>query len=327
MSELFDVTILGAGPTGLYATYYATFRGLKVKLIDSLEQLGGQVSALYPEKFIFDVAGYPKVLGRDLVKNLIEQALQYVPTVCLGERVEGLEKAVDQTYLLHTNKGTHLTRALIIAIGIGAFDPKRIPALTAATYEGKGLEYCVPKISRYKDKRLVIVGGGDSAVDWALNLLPLAASVTLVHRRDQFRAHEESVRQLKESKVTLKLFNEIKEVRGQGCVESVVLINPNTQKEEVLSCDSIVGCLGFSASIGPLAQWGLVMEKNDVVVNTRMETNLPGVYAAGDVACYPGKVKLIAVGFGEAATAVNNASAYVRPGTSIFPGHSSSQSH
>jgi ferredoxin/flavodoxin---NADP+ reductase len=325
MSIIFDLTIIGAGPSGLYAAYYAGFRGLKVKLIDSLEELGGQVTALYPEKFIFDVAGFPKVFGKDLVKNLIDQAKQFNPTICLGENVKSLKALPDKSYELQTQKDTHFSKAVLITTGVGAFNPKRIPVSGIEKFEGKGLAYFVPDVSIYDQKRVVIVGGGDSAVDWALNLLPRAAQVTLVHRRDGFRAHEESVNQLKSSKVQLKLFYEVKEVHGTGKIDSVVLTNNQTKAEEVIPADRILACLGFEASAGPVAQWGLKMDRNDIVVNTKMETNLPGIYAAGDVTFYPGKLKLIAVGFGEAATAVNNAAAFLRPGTSVFPGHSSNQ--
>ncbi len=325
MNDMFDLTIIGAGPSGLYATYYAGVRGLKVNLIDSLEELGGQVTALYPEKFIFDVAGFPKIYGKDLVKNLVEQAKQYKPTISLGENVQSLKVRADKAYDLTTQKSTYSTQAILITTGVGAFNPKRIPAAHTETYEGKGLAYFVPDIRLYDKKNVVIVGGGDSAVDWVLNLLPRAASVTLVHRRDGFRAHEESVNQMKASKAQLKLFYEVKELQGKDQIESVVLVNNKTQKEEVLPADRVLACLGFEASAGPIAQWGLKMDRNDILVNTKMETNLPGVYAAGDVTAYPGKLKLIATGFGEAATAVNNAAVYLRPGTSAFPGHSSNQ--
>lgn len=325
MSEPFDLSIIGAGPSGLYATYYAGVRGLKINLIDSLEELGGQVTALYPEKLIFDVAGFPKIYGKELVKNLVEQAKQYNPTISLGENAQSLTLRADKAYDLRTQKSSFVTKAVLITTGVGAFNPKRIPAPGTEKFEGKGLAYFVPDISLYDKKNVVIVGGGDSAVDWVLNLLPRANSVTLVHRRDGFRAHEESVNQMKASKAQLKLFYEVKEIRGNGKVESVVLVNNKTQKEETLPADRVLACLGFEASAGPIAQWGLKMDHNDIVVNTKMETNLPGVYAAGDVTVYPGKLKLIATGFGEAATAVNNASVYLRPGTSAFPGHSSNQ--
>jgi ferredoxin/flavodoxin---NADP+ reductase len=324
MADIFDLTIIGAGPAGLYAAYYAGFRNLKVKLIDSLEELGGQVNALYPEKFIYDVAGFPEIQGRDLVKNLIQQAKRFNPTVCLGEKVNSLQSK-DKIYELTTSKTTHLSRAIMITVGIGAFNPKRIPSPTAAAFEGRGLSYFVPDSQKYTGKKVMIVGGGDSAVDWALNLVSKAASVTLVHRRDGFRAHEASVNQLKSSKVQLKLFCEVKEFRGKDRLESVVIVNTKTQQVETLAIDEVLACLGFDASSGPLAQWGLKLQGNDIPVTTKMETNLPGIYAAGDVAAYPGKVKLIACGFGEAAIAVNNAAAYLNPGASVFPGHSSNQ--
>jgi ferredoxin/flavodoxin---NADP+ reductase len=232
----------------------------------------------------------------------------------------------DKTYELTTQKGTHYSRVVLITIGIGAFKPKRIPAPGVEKFEGKGLSYFVPDVSKYDKKRLVIVGGGDSAVDWALNLYPRASAVTLVHRRDGFRAHEESLRLLKASPVSLKLFYEVKEIRGGDHIDSVVLVNNKTKAEETLATDEVLACLGFEASVGPLAQWGLTMEGHDIPVSTKMETNLPGVYAAGDIAAYPGKVKLIVCGFGEAAVAVNNSVAYMNPGASVFPGHSSSQS-
>jgi len=326
VADLFDLTIIGGGPAGLYAAYYAGFRSLKVKIIDSLEELGGQVTALYPEKLIYDIAGFPQIYGKDLVKNLLEQGLQYKPTVCLGEKVVMLKTNPDKTIQLLTQKGMHGSRSVLITVGVGAFNPKRIPSANAEQFEGKGLAYFVPDISRYNKKKVVIVGGGDSAVDWALNLLPRAVSVTLVHRRDGFRAHEESVRQLKASRAILKLFYEVKELRGADRLESVVIYNNKTKAEETLPADEVLGCLGFEASVGPLAAWGLKLQGNDIPVTTRMETNLPGVYAAGDVAAYPGKVKLIACGFGEAATAVNNAAAYLNPGASVFPGHSSNLS-
>jgi thioredoxin reductase (NADPH) len=329
MADIFDLTIIGGGPSGLYAAYYSGFRSMKVKIIDSLGELGGQVSALYPEKAIFDVAGFPNVQGKDLVKGLIEQGLQYKPVVCLSEKVVMLKANPDKTYTITTTNAAaqHLTRAVLITIGVGAFNPKRIPVPDSKKFEDTGLCYFVPDITKYDKKRVLIVGGGDSAVDWALNLYPRAASVTLVHRRDGFRAHEESVRLLKASPVILKLFYEVKELRGSGKVESAVIFDNRTKVEETIPIDEVLGCLGFEASVGPLAQWGLTLQGNDIPVTTRMETNLPGVYAAGDVAAYPGKVKLIVSGFGEAATAVNNAFAYLTPGASVFPGHSSNQSH
>jgi thioredoxin reductase len=323
MSELFDVTIIGGGPTGLFAAYYAGFRALKVKMIDNLNELGGQITALYPEKYIFDVAGFPKILGKDLVKNLCDQALQYKPTVCLEEMVQGLARSPDNQLLLKTNKGEHLTRVILLTAGVGMFKPKKVPVQGAERFEGKGLAYFVKRIEDYRGQRVLVVGGGDSAVDWVLNLLPVAESVTLIHRRDGFRAHEDSVAKMKASAAQVKVFCELKSIRGDGHVEGALIFNNKTQAEEDLNVDAIVASLGFETDLGPLSRWGLEMEGRSVKVSTRMETNLPGVYAAGDLVGYPGKVKLIAAGFGEAATAVNNAAAYINPKASVFPGHSS----
>ncbi|MFA5975755.1 MAG: NAD(P)/FAD-dependent oxidoreductase [Elusimicrobiota bacterium] len=325
MDDIFDLTIIGGGPSGLYAAYYAGFRGLKVKIVDSLEELGGQVTALYPEKYIYDVAGFPKILAKDLVRNLVEQAFQYHPTCCLNERTERIH-LVDKMYEIVTQKNRHKTRSILLTTGVGVFKPKPIPVRGVERFEGKGLAYFVPDIKHYAGKNVLIVGGGNSAVDWALNLEPLAAAITLVHRRDVFRAHERSVEQLKASTVKLKLFYEVKELRGTSHVETAVLVNNKTQAENVIPVEEVLACLGFESTVGPLAQWGLQLDANMIVVNTRMETNLLGIYAAGDVATYPGKVKLISSGFGEAAIAVNHAATFLNPGTRLSPGHSSNQS-
>jgi len=326
MSDLFDVVIVGGGPTGLFAAYYAGFRAMKVKIIDNIHELGGQITALYPEKFIFDVAGFPRISGKDLVKNLCEQALQYKPEVCLNEMVQEIQRGPngsEKQILLKTNKGEHLTKVVILTAGVGMFKPKKVPVPGAENFEGKGLVYFVKKLEDFRDKKVMILGGGDSAVDWVLNLLPVAQSVTLVHRRDGFRAHEDSVAQMKASRAVIKVFYELKSIEGSGKVEKVRIFNNKTQQEETVPIDAIVACLGFETDLGPLSHWGLEMEGRSVKVNTRMETNIPGVYAAGDLVGYPGKVKLIATGFGEAATAVNNAAAYINPNASVFPGHSS----
>ncbi|MBI3989085.1 MAG: NAD(P)/FAD-dependent oxidoreductase [candidate division NC10 bacterium] len=321
--DVFDLTIIGSGPTGLFAAYYAGFRGLRTQIIDSMPELGGQITALYPDKYIYDVAGFPKILGKELVKNLVAQAMQYEPTICLNEQVLKLEHQEDKTILLTTDKETYLTRAVLITVGIGVFTPRRFNDPAIEAYGGKGLHYFVKDVEAFRGKRLLIVGGGDSAVDWALNLERLAQRITLIHRRDKFRAHEGSVQQLMSSTVDAKLWYELKGILGDGKVEGAVIYQNKTKEEEGLELDAIIACLGFLSNLGPLKEWGLELENDAIVVNSRMETNLPGIYAAGDVAAYPGKVKLIATGFGEAATAVNNAVAYIYPGASVFPGHSS----
>lgn len=323
--DLYDITIIGAGPTGLYAAYYAGFRALRTKIIDSQSDLGGQVTALYPDKYIYDVAAFPKILGKDLIRNQIEQAMQYNPTVVLNERVEVLERLSDGNYRLVTHTGQeHFTRVVLIAAGIGAFTPKKYNRPELDRYEGRGLFFAVRNREDFQDRRVLVVGGGDSALDWALNLLPMVRELTLIHRRDQFRAHEDSVRKLLSSSAKVKLFYELKALEGNERVERAVIFNNRNKEEEVLEVDAVLAFLGLVSNLGPIREWGLQIEEDSIVVNTKMETNLPGVYAAGDITTYPGKLKLIATGYGEAATAVNNAYAYLNPGAKAFPGHSSS---
>jgi thioredoxin reductase (NADPH) len=322
--DLYDITIIGAGPTGLFAAYYAGFRALRTKIIDSQSDLGGQVTALYPDKYIYDVAGFPKILGKDLIRNQVEQAMQYNPTVVLNERVEVLERLPDGNYRLVTHTGQeHFTRVVLIAAGIGAFTPKKYNRPELDRYEGRGLFFAVRNREDFRDRRVLVVGGGDSALDWALNLLPITRELTLIHRRDQFRAHEDSVRKLMSSPAKVKLFYELKALEGNERVERAVIFNNRTKEEEVLEVDAVLAFLGLVSNLGPIREWGLHIEEDSIVVNTKMETNLPGVYAAGDITTYPGKLKLIATGYGEAATAVNNAYTYLNPGAKAFPGHSS----
>ena len=323
--ELFDVTILGGGPTGLYGAYYAGFRRLRTKIVESLEALGGQVTALYPEKWIYDVAGFPKVLGRVLIDDLTEQAMQYQPTVCLGETVGSLVTHPDRTIEVTSERTTHLTKTLLITAGIGAFHPKTFKNALIDGYDGRGLYYFVRNFQEFRDRRVLIVGGGDSAVDWALGLLGIARSITLIHRRDQFRAHEDSVHKMLTSPIQVKTFYELRRLEGTDRVERAVIYQNKTNIDETIEVDAVIASLGFLSTLGPIQGWGLELDHDSVRVNTRMETNLPGVYGAGDIVTYPGKVKLIATGFGEAATAVNNAAAYINPKASVFPGHSSSQ--
>jgi thioredoxin reductase (NADPH) len=324
--EVYDLTIIGAGPTGLFATFYAGLRQMKTKLIDALEEPGGQVAVLYPEKYIFDVPGFSKILAKDLVKSLVEQALQYQPKVCLGERVVSLRKT-DEIFELGTDRGTtHLSKAVLVAAGVGAFAPNRLEAEGAADYEGKGVYYFVKDRSVFAGKRLLIVGGGDSAVDWALTMRDTAKKITLVHRRDFFRAHELSVTELMKSNVDIKLFYEVKRVLGDGTkVTGAVVFENRTKAETTLEVDAILVNIGFRADLGPIKDWGLTIDGREIRVNGRMETNVPGVYVAGDIAGPLDGVKLnlIATGYAQAALAVNVAKAYVDPNSKIFPGHSS----
>ncbi len=325
-AEVYDLTIIGAGPSGLFATFYAGLRQMKTKVIDALEEPGGQVAVLYPEKYIFDVPGYSRVLAKDLVKSLVEQAFQYNPTVILGERVTSLHKN-NGIIELGTDRGTrHLSKAVLIAAGVGAFSPNKLEAKGAADYEGKGVYYFVKDKAIFAGKDLLIVGGGDSAVDWALNIKDTARKITLVHRRDVFRAHEKSVAELMNSNVEVKLFYEVRSVMGDGSrVTKAVIFDNKTQAETTLNVDAVLVNIGFRADLGPIKDWGLQIDGREIRANGKMETNIPGVYVAGDIAGPQdgAKLNLIATGYAQAALAVNVAKTFVDPNSKIFPGHSS----
>lgn len=322
-----DLTIIGAGPAGLYAAYYAGFRGLSTVVIDSLPEPGGQVAALYPEKLILDVAGFPAVKGQELVDNLVEQAGRYDPTYLLNHRAEDLEEGSDGGLLIRTSKGAEIhCKAVIITGGIGTFTPRPLPD-SEEFEEGRGLVYFVRDLESMRDKDVLIVGGGDSAFDWALNLEQIARSITLIHRRDRWRAHEDSVQRVMDSTVRVMTFTEVASIQGVDGVESVTVFNNKTDERETLKSQAVIAALGFKSDLGPLRSWDVEIDGRNVNVDTSMATNLPGVYAAGDITDYPGKVRLISVGFGEAATAVNNAAAFIDPEARVFPGHSSDSAH
>jgi len=326
-TDLFDLTIIGGGPTGLFAIFYAGMRRMRTKVIEALPQLGGQLTALYPEKDIFDVGGFPSVIAKDLSKNLEKQAFKACPdcAVCLGEKVTGLEKQPDGSFKLTTDKGVHHTKAVLITAGIGAFAPRRVNIPGEVEFEGKGVTYNVTDPEEYRGTDVLIIGGGDSAVDYALMLEKVAKSVTIIHRRDQFRAHEETVEQMLHSTVNVKVFYEPKALIGSNShVEGAIVFHNKTKEEETLTVNRVILGTGFVANLGEITQWGLeIPDGRSIAVNSKCETNIAGVYAAGDIATYPGKLKLIATGFGEAATAVNNAKSYIDPSAKAFPGHSS----
>lgn len=323
---VYDITIIGGGPTGLFTAFYGGMRQATVKVIESLPQLGGQLSALYPEKYIYDVAGFPKIRAQQLVNNLKEQMKKFDQTVCLEQAVEKIEKLANGTFKLTTNKEVHYSKTIIITTGNGAFQPRRLELENSAQYEGKNLYYFINDLNQFTGQRVVVFGGGDSAVDWALMLEPIAEKVTIVHRRDKFRAHEHSVENLNNSKVEIKTPYVPADLLADesGNIEQVVLKHVNENTKETLEVDAVICNYGFVSSLGPIKEWGLKITKNSIVVNSKMETNIPGIYAAGDICTYEGKVKLIACGFGEAPTAVNNAKTFIDPKAKTQPLHSSS---
>lgn len=324
-NTIHEITIIGGGPAGLFAAFYAGMRNSSVEIIESLPRLGGQLSALYPEKYIYDVAGFPKVRAQELVDRLTEQAMHFNPTVCLEQMVENLEVLEDGIIRLTTNKEEHLSKTVILTAGNGAFKPRKIELAEAAQYETSNLHYFIDDLEKFRGKNVLVCGGGDSAVDWSLMLEPIANEVTLVHRRDKFRAHESSVTELMESNVQIKTPFVPTSLNGDNkFIHSVTLEHAKDKTVETLEVNDVIINYGFLSSLGPMKNWGLNIEKNSIVVNSKMETNIPGVYAAGDVCSYDGKVKLIATGFGEAPTAVNNAKAFIDPTAKVQPLHSTS---
>jgi ferredoxin/flavodoxin---NADP+ reductase len=327
-SDIRDVTIIGGGPVGLFAAFYAGLRGVSCRIIDALPQLGGQLMALYPEKYVYDVGGLPKILAKDLANNMIEQGTQFGPEVVLESEVTALTRR-DELIAVETRNGEYLTKTVVITAGKGALNPRVLecPGWDDLYGSGEGLHTHVRQPEDFRDRRVLIIGGGDSAVDWALGLQGIAREITLIHRRDQFRAHRASVDEMNklaaEGKLTILTPYEVESIGADGgCVSSVTLLNNETKETRPLAVDSVIALLGFKPDLGPIATWGLELERNTIKVSSLMETNLPGVYAAGDVVKYPGKLELIATGYGEAAVAVNNAVHYVNPKARVAPGHS-----
>ena len=332
MSDVVDITILGAGPAGLAAAYYAGHRDASVRIIESLEQLGGQVAAVYPEKHVYDVAGHPRIQGTKLVELCAEQGLQYGPEVHLGEEVRSLERLSqngEELLSIGTDKGgPYLTRAMIITAGHGAFEPRKLGIEGIDDWEGKGVHYFVREKDVFRDRTCVIVGGGDSALDWTLGLQDTAKTpIGLVHRRDNFRALESSVNEARalEGEGRVRFFTpcEVRDVQGDGWIETVTIENTKTGESEHVPCQALITLLGFHSHLGAIAEWGLELEgKRQIKIDpTTCRTTLPGVYAAGDVAGYPGKITLITIGMGEAAIAANNAIAEIR-GEKVQPKYS-----
>jgi thioredoxin reductase (NADPH) len=316
-----DLLIVGAGPTGLFAAYYAGFREMSIAIVDSLPEAGGQVTAMYPEKKIFDVAGFPSIIGRDLVSALVEQADQFKPTYLLGRKARTVSP-LDDGYEVGLDDGATIRAgAILITAGMGEFTPRPLPA--GDGWFGRGVVNFVPSLEEHRDQDVVVVGGGDSAFDWALSLHGIARSITLVHRRNKFRAFAATVRQVRELGVPIITDAQVVALRGDDRVTEVELTVASDPAPVVLPAQTVVAALGFTADLGPIESWGLEIVRRAVAVDTTMKTARDRIYAAGDIAAYPGKVKLIATGFGEAATAVNNIAVVLNPDAHLFPGHSS----
>jgi ferredoxin/flavodoxin---NADP+ reductase len=325
LATLADVAIVGGGPVGLFATFYAGMRQMSVILIDSLQQLGGQLATLYPEKLIYDVAGYPKVLAKDLSASLVKQAMFANPVLALGEQVNTLEWDDHvRCFTIRTDKAAHPARTVIIAAGVGAMVPKRLPLGNASQFEGRGLYYAVQDPQTFRDRRVLIVGGGDSAVDWANALSLIARQLVLIHRRDVFRAHEANVSQMRASLTDIRTFHELRSLVGESTVRQAVIEDTRSRRTTTLDVDAVLVNIGFESSLGPIRDWGLALEGNGIRVEPTMQTSRPGVFAVGDVCAYPAKLKLLATGFGEAVTAVNFAKKFIDPSANPFPGHSTS---
>src|SRR5260221_5501975 len=290
-----DLGIIGAGPTGLFGAFYAGLRKMSVKLIDSLEILGGQLTTLYPEKYIYDVPGFRKILSKDLAAQLIEQGMQFGAMPCLAEQVRTLDvDAATRTFTITTSAGAHEARAILIAAGVGAFAPKSLALANAKSYEGHGLYYLVRHLDELRDKRVLIVGGGDSAIDWANTLAGLTRSQTLIHRRDVFRAHEDSTARMMAGPTRVQLFHELKAIGGDQRIQWATIYDNRSKDEHTLEVDAVLVNVGFSNSLGPIKNWGIDIVGGSIKVDSTMRTNRAGIFAAGDVTTYPGKLKLIA---------------------------------
>ncbi len=368
-----DITFIGGGPTGLFGLFYAGMRGVDARVIDALPELGGQLRALYPEKYIYDVAGFPKVRAKVLCDRLVEQALQFDPDVRLDECAERLERKEDH-FVVETDRGEYPTRTVIIAGGKGAFEPRRLDVPGFDRFWKNGVWPHVKDPEAFRDRRVLIVGGGDSAFDWSLALSDVAAELVQIHRSDRFRAHERTVEQVEaaaeEGKLELLTHHEVREIHGADAalaaavhggaaaaatgngdavavassngdgsgaaasgmgveangsgVEAVTIYDNRTDEERRIELDAVLSLIGFKPDIGPLAEWGFDIDGRTITVDSRMMTDMPGVYAAGDIAHHDGKLELLATGFGEVAVAVNNAVHHADPDARVNPGHSTS---
>ncbi|MDN6639981.1 MAG: NAD(P)/FAD-dependent oxidoreductase [Tetragenococcus sp.] len=320
--NVYDITIVGAGPAGMFAAFYAGMRDAKTKIIDTLPQLGGQLTTLYPEKYIYDIPGFPKIKADELAQNLEKQLTMFNHRYCLEEEVIRLDYHEDLIEIV-TNKRIHYSKAVILALGNGSFQPRKLRVEQADKFENNGIDYFISDLMKYAGKKVAVAGGGDSAVDWALMLEPIAKEVSLIHRRGKFRAHEHSIQQLKDSTVQILTPYIIRGVTGDQNLESLHLQVAKSEETVDLAVDYLVVNYGFSTNLD-LKEWQINSSRQGIPVNSDMKSSREGVYCCGDITLYEGKVDLIATGFGEAPTAVNNALHYIDPKNRTQPVHSSS---
>ncbi|WP_066259593.1 NAD(P)/FAD-dependent oxidoreductase [Neobacillus drentensis] len=319
--KIYDVTIIGGGPIGLFTAFYCGMREMETKIIEFLPYLGGKVSYFYPEKVIRDIGGIPAVSGENLIKQLTEQAQTFNPTIVLNQQVVGLERLADGTFQLTSHNGErHRTRTIILATGFGTLKSANLDVEGAEKFEGRNLRYGVERLNDYRDKHVLISGGGNSAVDWANELLPIAKHVTVVHRRHEFSGLERNISNLRKSAATILTPHVLDSLHGaDDRIERVCVKNLETNETQVIEVDEILVNHGFCIDLGPIKGWGLDFEYGNIKVDNRMQTNIEGIFAAGDVANYPNKFHLIAGGFSEGPTAVNSAKAYIEPEKELKP--------
>ncbi len=321
--ERVDVTIVGGGPVGLFAAFYAGMRSMSCRVIDSLPQLAGQLTALYPEKYVYDMPGFPEVLAKDLAREMAEQAMRFGPESVLNETTSAIAKDDDGWTITGSSGERYPTRTVIVSAGAGAFTPIKVGVDREEEYVGKGLMYGVLDKEALRGKDVIVLGGGDSAFDWALNLHGHAKSIKLVHRRDVFRAHEETIKAVRATDVEFCLWQTVEALHGDGRLTRITVADSEEKCYKEYECDAMTVNLGYKSSLGPLADWGMEIVKRQIKVDVLCQTSLPGVFAVGDVCTFDGKIKLIATGVGEAATAVCVAKQLIDPTARLFPGHSS----
>ncbi|WP_420490539.1 NAD(P)/FAD-dependent oxidoreductase [Neobacillus drentensis] len=319
--KLYDVTIIGGGPVGLFTAFYCGMREMETKIIEFLPYLGGKVSYFYPEKVIRDIGGIPAITGEKLIGQLAEQAQTFDPTIVLNQQVVGLERLKDGTFMLTSHNGEkHHTRTIILATGFGTLKSAKLDVDGAEKYEGRNLRYGVERLSDFKDKHVLISGGGNSAVDWANELLPIAKHVTVVHRRHEFSGIERNISNLRKSTATIMTPHVLDAVHGEeDRIERVSVKNIETNDTDIIEVDEVLVNHGFCIDLGPIKEWGLEFEFGNIKVDSKMQTNIKGIFAAGDVANYLNKLHLIAGGFSEGPTAVNSAKSYIEPKKELKP--------